>query len=590
MTTPSPFLTLQLLELALEADKACAYVANQPNNEQAWRSSFFVVTQAYRAVLAAVESEGAQWPAHYASQVLGLWEDAYNPPHRVSAHPAPAGGSVAESIELALMEAQAFPWYSPAGQPPNNADEGLIAERLARVKKSIRRQQHRWTDRLLDWPGAAQRYVEQEPFESYGQTLSHFPDGRTGWAGMLLNYDTSTIAIFLKHGAVMEPRDGQGRLTLAYTTQERIVEFFLKQGWDPLHQCEPFQQRCKDLRDLLAGWKQPLKRHLERPRGDSLDLFTSGFHYLKAALKAWTPEERATALLPIVSNGFLNQALSKFNTVDSLHNWAMTFLNTPNTATMAMWPVSESSQTWTFEQWCAVRFLRGHTPSRTKEHPVAHALARVFSKEKAVSRGQTTDDLHRLVNWIFHAPARPDDSGLRVPRARLLPLLQRVCEGDEEDHQTKRYRLHQLMAAALGDTQRQDGPEMGPLLVAYTRWVWRNPNPDAEVPQEHIVAWLTQSPHARALSPADRHFLAIHNLRPRQPLPAAREAEAWDFLAGAIAEGGEVSDEVTPTLPPQASGAIRASERYRTLVRSLNLERRLPQVRPSEEKHRKPRF
>lgn len=592
MTNPAPsFLALPLLKLAMDADEVYATICSRSTLEELKGHQRSVVNQVYRAVRLAVEKESKDWSADYALEVITHWDKACNLPYSALTHYGPQGEKVAEAIELALVENQAFPWASPVGEPPRGAHaEELTKQCFARVKKAISRKQHALTHRLLSWPGAAQQYVDEQPFATYGRNLKHFSEGGTGWASMVLNFDPGALQVFLDRGVALEPRDTKGRPTLAYADHNGTVDLFLKRGWDLLSSTQPAAQRITDAQHLLTGWNTPLRNHFNRSHNDSRHDFSAGLNYLNQTPGKWPLEERMQVLFPLLADGFLTKAFSSSKQPDPVVNWALQCVHTLEVSALAQYPVKEGNHTWTFEQWCAVRFFRGHSPNMPNPSPSRHGLARAFSKEKAVLRGQTTEDLQQLINWFYYADANISGENLvtRVPPHRLIPLLAQVFEGDTGKPEPDRHRLHRLMAAFLGSARASEIADVGPLLVEYTQWVWKDRQAHAETPQEHILQWLTTSPHACRLSPEDRHFLVVNNLDPTQPLRPLLKAAAWAVLEKSIAEGGHEQDQKTPQVPAHANQKARASDPYQGLIKAASLSQTLPNVAPAP--GLKPRF
>lgn len=588
----SPFLSLTLFDLALEVNIAAGKANSWTNNPEEQERNNAMVKKAFLAMLVAFGKEASSWDMLYQQELLEKWGEATRTPTNPfarqytevnSAFNEKAGTkrTVEEQVEMIFVDHGIRPWATPRGVAP---EEPWQKERINQVHKALMGNPPRYdlAERLLDWPESGPMLVAMS--SPPGSWMRHYPSrpnsqgSRIGWAGLVQKQSATALKLFVRHGAEFKQRDEQGMPYLAYATTSDVAALFLEEE-DLLAIHHPFEQRKKDAEALLAGWKPSIEEHLRRSPGNGRREF-SGVGYLEQRLALWPKSERDAVLLPLLSNYVLENTLQIPKSGESMVGWAHQLAGKPSMEELAVHAIHEGENTWTFEQWCCVRFLRGHTnkPDTGNGRPRVNRLATTFSPKNTSERGTLTADLYALVAWCDPDQAKDQDPSEWVPLERLAPLLTTIMNGDQELPQEHRNRLHWLMLTLMESPSIHHQPAMAPLLTAYTRWAWQEPTLSPDLASKGIMEWLTQPENAALFTPGERHFVAINHMTSSIPFKPALARAAWKLVGETMAERGHEQDHQTLALPSPslASGKVRATPEYTALVKAMELEQQLP--------------
>ncbi len=593
MSKPTSFQALEqfsLLSLARQVVRdADTY------NEEKKKAQNDLLAAIFLGLTNVLVAEAPQWSPGYAAQVLERWKQQRS---YLGSLPSEVGRraeveEAATRVEVAFLDHKVYPWASPRGTAPKGMNDTK-----SQLKHALWARQWELADRLMDWPGSAEAIGNQYESDQSGTSFTEFQEGWSVWSGLVRNASPGAIEWLLDRGMPPMGRDKAGRPCLAYACTSVNAELLIQRGADFLNPKIPFEQRRTDLNWLLQGWGFALGRHLFEPEPNQRnDHFSAPVAYLEQRLAQWPDDERRHALLPWVSDHML--------TLMTQGGQGRTDYRQKFQAALAQWTakqsgaskqdllaekVREGDREWTFEQWTAVRYLRGHTPTPSQgKLPPPEALKKALhSGERLDDFDVLTQDLHHLVHW-FHLPNGLSAQAVNaVPLDRLVPLLIAVMEGDTKPFPTDRKRMDRLVMNVVESDLAQTDPLIASLLVAYTHWTWQAPR-NNETVHRTVLDWVVHGNNAQHLSPEEQHFVLFNHMTSSTPPPKTVADKAWKILAASIEKNGHLNDKRSPALAHSyaAHGELKRTPKYQSLVKSAALDERLPSSKPAVSK---PRF
>jgi len=589
----SPFLSRSLLELALQVELLTLSVKEEFFERPEVLSKEKILATSFEAFLETMPREVDQWPHEYAQELMARWDEIFGSAGFNSLLlENPHLRAISEKVEMFFLD-HLRAWAAPRGQAPLSVPGAQHQRKTFEVAARMLSQNHLEVGRrLLDWPGATQAFVagyRGAPKTGWREQFGTPPRGCMNWCGLLHKFSAPALAVLLEQGQTI-PSYESGIPVLAAAENNEQVALVVAHTEDLLAPHRPFEQRKQDLRSLLLGWNNRIEEHLLRTGRDGRRDFSVGQKYLAEKLKTWPQDEVQAALLPWLSTNRLNESLGQPAMSNWVSTWVLELMEENAPPMFEHYYVKENDCTWSFEQWCAVRFLRGHG-----NRPIAHTqglnvrLAKTFSRSRSSKAElQRTADLYKLLAWADPHQPKEQTPVEYVPLERLIPLLTNIMSGDDEPPAKERDRLHQIMLSIGDSPVAQEAPEMAPLVVAYTQWAWRNPQRSSDLASVGVLEWLTHPAHADLLTPGDAHFVAVNMMTSSIPLSQPLAQAAWDFLKRSMERQGHKQDLRTPALPSafEASGPLRAMPEYKAMVRASSLEEGLPEATPRKPKMR----
>lgn len=580
-------LALQSIQLASAVDESFFQLPNTLTKED-------TVTQGFEAFLETLHRERNDWSEEYAQALAARWEGTFkSTAFRAAVVRMPPLSDLAQQIEIFFLD-HLYPWASPRGQAPQ-AISGAHhqAATLRHAKRMFGLDYYDVARRLLDWPSGADMFLKKalsapKPWWLSGLDLYR---GLMQWCSAAQHLSAPALQVLMDHGLRM-PTYEQDIPVLAAADNNATVALIARHTEDVLAPERPFSRRSRDLRLILQGWKSPIEEHLLRTGQDGRRDFSGAARYLTEKLRAWPQVEVETALLPWISTQWLNDSVNKGTMQPGMAHWVTALMSPQTPFDPSQHPVVEKEHTWTFEQWCAVRFLRGHGQAPTVNNlSLSTRFAQRFSAEQPNQDAeslQRTADLYRLIRWVDPQQPKEQTPVEYVPLDRLIPLLMDIMEGDGEPPEKHRDRLHHIMLSVFDSPLAQHAPEMAPLVVAYTQWAWQESKRSTDLANVGVLEWLTHPAHADLLTPGDAHFVAVNMMTSSIPFRQPLAQAAWEFLGRSIEHQGHLQDQRTQTLasPFEASGQLRATSDYQSIVRAAGLEQGLPEAAPRKPKMR----
>lgn len=593
MTTP--LLSLSLLELFLQTQKLVGLAKESFFSSPDALSKEDTLVGSLKAFVETMNREVAAWPSEYAEALVTRWDAiAQDTSFYSLLLRYPPLLSVAEQAEIFFLD-HVRAWASPRGDvPPVGPGKQHQRKTIQVAQRMFSRHHVEVARRLLDWPGSTAAFMEQTrllPADWWAQQFDQSPSGPMPLAGLIHNLDAAALKVLLEQGLKL-PSHEAGLPLLAAAKDNAMVALVAAHTEDLFSINRPVKQRQRDLQLLIQGWASPILEHLLRTGQDGRKEFSGASAYLQEKLQRWPSEEVEAALLPWLSSEWLHHALGRSERDPQISTWVTQLLGEdPPSPSLQRQQIQEERTKWTFEQWCLVRFLRGHGPQ-----PMAHSqrcnirLAKTFSVSATGARElQRTADLYKLLAWVDPQQAKEHTPAEMVPLDRLIPLLMDLMNGDSEPPAKYRDRLHELMLSLFDAPEAQQSPDMAPVLVAYTRWAWKQPKRSTNLASVGVLEWLTNPAHVGLLEPGDVHFVAVNHMISSIPFSSSLSDAIWATLEQSMNQQGHLSDYKTAFLPsPQeASGKVRTSKQYQARLRSAALEHSLP---PPEARKIKPRF